>query len=89
METVGIIVGMAKWLGAGLVALILGIIGWNVKNMHERMDRTEAAFQKHEVESAEKFGRLVMAFESATTSMCRIERYIEGVANDVKEALRK
>jgi len=78
-----------KYIGALAGTAILGILGWNVSNMKNDIDAQRKDMQKHEIEAAEKFGRIHTAMESFIGSIGRIDSNMTEMRNDIKELIRK
>lgn len=78
-----------KYVGALIGTTIIGIIGWTVSNMKNDIEAVREDSRRHEIESAEKFGRIHTAMESFIRSIGSIDNNMTEMRNDIKELIRK
>ena len=81
--------GLLKYLGGAMVAFVLGLLGWNVRNAVERLDRAEQKIQEQEVTNAEKFGCVQTSLKAFLDTVSRLDGNIAEIRNDIKGMMKK
>lgn len=73
----GAIIGLLKWLGGGVVAMLC----WVVRGIISDAKEMKASLNKHEVESAARLGRMEAVVEQFGSTATRIHERIDELNN--------
>lgn len=88
-EAVLTLASAVKYIGGIFVTAVLGLIGWNVRSVVDRMNRVESELRDHEIDSAEKFGSINTSLKAFVDTALRLESNMSEIRSDIKGLLKK
>lgn len=83
------IFSVLKYIGGLVAASVLGLIGWNVRSVVDRMGKVEEDLRHHEIDSAEKFGSINTSLKAFVDTALRLECNVSEIRTDIKGLLKK